>query len=246
MLLPESRAMDDSARRRILDPSLPETLARVRADFARLRDWGYALIKHDWTTCDILGRWGFQMGAELTYGGWHFADRRRTTAEIVRDLFRAIRQGAGDAVVIGCNVVGHLSAGLFELQRTGDDTSGRDWERTRKMGVNTLAFRMPQHGTFFQSDADCVGLTEQVPWTLNRQWLDLLARSGTPLFVSADPAAVGPEQARALRSAYAAAARPQARGEPLDWLVSTCPQTWQLSDQHIRFDWYGERGVYPA
>jgi alpha-galactosidase len=244
MLLPEARAMDDSARRRILDPSLPETLARVKADFARLRDWGYALIKHDWTTCDILGRWGFQMGAELTYNGWCFADRGRTTAEITLDLFRAIREGAGGAVVIGCNVVGHLSAGLFELQRTGDDTSGRDWERTRKMGVNTLAFRMPQHGAFFQSDADCVGLTEQVPWTLNRQWLELLARSGTPLFVSADPAAVGPEQARAMCAAYAAAARPQARGEPLDWLDSTCPRTWRLGEQRVRFDWYSECGVY--
>ena len=31
---------------------------------------------------------------------------------------------------------------------------------------------------------------EPVGWSLNRQWLDLLARSGTPLFVSADPDAI--------------------------------------------------------
>ena len=78
--------------------------------------------------------------------------------------------------------------------RTGDDTSGRDWSRTKKMGINTLAFRSPQQGNFFDMDADCVGLTNAIPWSLNRQWLDLLARSGTPLFVSAAPDAVKQEQ----------------------------------------------------
>ncbi len=47
------------------------------------------------------------------------------------------------------------------------------------MGVNTLAFRLPQHGTLFTLDADMAGITEDVPWELNRQWLDVLARSGT-------------------------------------------------------------------
>ena len=37
--------------------------------------------------------------------------------------------------------------------RTGDDTSGRIWERTRRMGVNTLAFRLPQHNAFYHIDA---------------------------------------------------------------------------------------------
>ena len=72
------------------------------------------------------------MGAALTNPGWHFADRTRTTAEIATALYRAIRAGAGDAIVIGCNTFGHLGAGCFDLQRTGDDTSGREWERTRK------------------------------------------------------------------------------------------------------------------
>src|SRR5262249_25161944 len=130
LLLPAARVLDPGAALPILDPSLPEVRAKVFDDVRRLRDWGYQLIKHDWTTCDILGRWGFQMGESLTTPGWHFADRSRTTAEIVSDLHMAIREAAGDAVLIGCNTVGHLGAGLFELQRTGDDTSGREWERT--------------------------------------------------------------------------------------------------------------------
>ncbi|PYT32182.1 MAG: hypothetical protein DMG58_10690 [Acidobacteria bacterium] len=43
-------------------------------------------------------------------------------------------------------------------------TSGRDWNRTRRMGVNTLAFRGVQHGAFFATDADCVGIMAAVPW----------------------------------------------------------------------------------
>ena len=63
---------------------------------------------------------------------------------------------AGQAGGFGCNTIGHLSVGLFDASRTGDDVSGREWERTRRMGVNTLAYRLPQHKTFFQLDADCV------------------------------------------------------------------------------------------
>src|SRR5581483_5004824 len=119
-----------NGRRATLDPSLPETLETVRQDMRRMASWGFELIKHDYTSFDLLGRWGSAMGAEMTDGGWHFADRSRTTAEIALALYRAIREAAGDAAIIGCNTFGHLAAGLFELQRTGDDTSGRYFNRT--------------------------------------------------------------------------------------------------------------------
>jgi alpha-galactosidase len=161
-------------------------------------------------------------------------------------FYRAIREGAGDALVLGCNVIGHLAAGLIEIQRTGDDTSGRDWNRTRKMGINTLAFRMPQHEAFFAVDADCVGLTRDVPWALNDPWLDLLARSGTPLFVSAAPDAVGPDQLASLKQAFASAAVPQPAGEPLDWLDTTCPSSWRLGGDETVYDWYSRQIASPA
>jgi alpha-galactosidase len=212
--------------RGVLDPTVPEVLDLVHTDIARLAGWGYQLIKHDFTTFDVTGRWGFSMGSSVTPDGWHFADRTKTTAEVLTGLYRTIRAAAGEAYLIGCNTVGHLGAGLFELQRTGDDTSGKHWERTRKMGVNTLAFRMPQHNTFFAVDADCVGLTRPIPWELNRSWLELLSKSGTPLFVSADPDALGPEQRRALTEAFDLAATVQQAAEPLDWLSNTCPARW--------------------
>ena len=104
---------------------------------------------------------------------------------MISELYAMLRQEAGERVLLdGCNTVGHLGQGIFDLQRTGDDTSGRQWERTRRMGVNTLAFRLPQNGTFYTVDADLVGITAAVPWELNRQWLDVLAHSGVATIVS--------------------------------------------------------------
>jgi alpha-galactosidase len=231
-------------RSHILDPTVPDALAKMRGDLQRFRAWGYELIKHDFSTWDILGRWGFRMNFQVTDRGWAFADRSKTTAEAVLMLYRALREGAGDMLLIGCNVIGHLAAGLVELNRTGDDTSGLSWERTRKMGVNALAFRTHQHDIFFAGDADCVGLTLNVPWELNRQWLDLLARSGTPLFVSADPKVLGADQRAALRSAFARAAQPQPLGEPIDWLYSTAPSYWRFGEESVHYDWYGDEGVH--
>ncbi|GHU02801.1 hypothetical protein FACS1894147_05520 [Spirochaetia bacterium] len=220
-----------------LDPSLPEALEIIRQDIARIAGWGYELIKHDYSTYDLFGRWGMQMGAEITNSGWHFADQSRTSMEIVLDLYRVIAEAAGNALVIGCNTISHAAAGLFALQRTGDDTSGVEWERTRKMGVNTLAFRLCQHNTFYSADADCVGVTAKVPWELNRQWLSLLAESGTPLFVSIAPEDATAEQKRDIKAAFAIAAGTVPPPEPLDWLHSTCPSEYILNGQKRRFYW---------
>ena len=230
----------------VLDPSVPEVLEHVRGMFARLEGWGYELIKQDFSTFDLLGRWGFQMGAQVTDEGWSFADGSKTTAMVIQDLYAAMRAGVRDeTLLMGCNTMPHLSAGVFELSRTGDDTSGRFWERTRLMGVNTLAFRMLQHDVFQSCDADCVGLTREVPWAKNAQWLDLLARSGTPLFVSAAPEAVGPEQDAALREAFRRASLPHAPAEPLDWMETTCPARWRTDEGEIEYDWDDDFGAEP-
>lgn len=245
-------AIPESARLRprkeplaVMDPTIPDMLEVVRQDIRRLQSWGFALIKHDYTSFDLLGRWGPSMGAELTGGNWHFADRSRTTAEVTLALYRAIREAAGGALLIGCNTFGHLSAGLVELQRTGDDTSGRDFHRTRRMGVNTLAFRAPQHGAFFDVDADCAPVTPELPWDLASRWLDLVARSGTALFVSPDPRVLTAETRGAIRRAFLTASRRQPIAEPLDWMDTTTPGRWRIQGQVIDYDWYGPEGGTP-
>jgi alpha-galactosidase len=225
---------------KILDPTVPEVRAFLRETMSRFRGWGYELIKHDYSTVDLCGKWGNRMGASVTADGWAFADHSKTTAEVIRDFYSDLRAAAGDqTLILGCNTMGHLAAGLFEMQRIGDDTSGREWARTRQMGVNCLAFRAPQHGTFFAVDADCAGQTSSnsVPWEKNSQWLDLLARSGTPLFTSFPHETVNAEQAAALRAALLAASAPQPLAEPLDWLTRRAPAQWRLDDKETNFSW---------
>jgi alpha-galactosidase len=230
--------------RAFLDPTVPDARQKIAGDIARLVQWGFELIKHDYTTYDVFGRWGFQMGAALTRDGWTFAEGPiRTTAEVINELYATIRHAAGARLVIGCNTVSHLSAGQFEICRVGDDTSGTEWSRTRKMGVNTLAFRGVQHGAFYVADPDCVGVTNAIPWSLNRQWLDLLARSGTMLFVSLHPRALGAEQRRDLRSALALAAAVKPVAEPLDWQHTVYPSRWRSMGRERSYDWIGDEGA---
>ena len=241
------RSGPSHAAEKPLDLTLPENLVLIHDDVARVRSWGYDLIKHDFSTYDVLGRWGFEMGAELTDGGWHFHDQTLTNAEIILRLYQTLRAGAGEAVLLGCNTIGHLGAGLFEAQRTGDDTSGRDWERTRRMGVNTLAYRLPQNGTFFTCDADCAAHTKETPWNLDRQYLDLVARSGTALFISVDPRTIQPEQKSAFRDAMQTALSGGVIGncEPLDWLHTTTPRAWRFDKENVSYHWEEPFGTNP-
>ena len=224
----------------VFDPSIPAVRRRIADDMRRFHQWGFGLVKHDFSTSEITGLWGNKMGDSMVHGDWAFADRTRTTAEVIRSLYQAIREGGGDDMVIeGCNTVGHLSAGLFELQRVGDDTSGNHFADTLRNGVNCLAFRAPQQGTFFGADADCVGLAKagSIPWDENRQWLDLVARSGTPLFVSWRTDLLDDATRAGIRAAFAAAARPQPVGRPSDWTTTRRPAHWSLDGREATFAW---------
>lgn len=233
--------LDEQTAGVLIDPSHPEVLEYIKETTRTLAGWGYELLKHDFSTCDLMGAWGKARHGDRFGKPYRVFDTSRTNAEHIIRMYDAIREGAGTAMVLGCNTVSHLAAGRVEIQRTGDDTSGKCWERTRYMGVNTLAMRMPQHGAFYAVDADCVGSTHQVPWKLNEQWLMLLAHSGTPLFVSADAKCQGPQQRAAIREAFRVASVPHEAAQPLDWQDTTCPAVWKMFDGEHRFrwnDWY--------
>jgi len=236
LLAPNIPGRNDPLRP-VLDPTIAENIEHVKSNISTYKNWGYNMVKHDFSTFDILGRWGFEMTDELTVPGWQFNDNTKTTAEIILNLYRSIREAAGDMYLIGCNTMSHLSAGIFELNRTGDDTSGNEWARTRKMGVNTLGFRIVQHNHFYAADGDCVGITTKVPWEKNRQWMQLLAESSAPLFISAQPDALGEEQKRFIKQSFTSASNPQPVGEPLDWLTNQWPEKWKLDGQVKTFDW---------
>jgi alpha-galactosidase len=235
-LIPLRKDAPDS-RERYLDPTIPENLQRIGATIRLYKTWGFHLVKHDYTTYDFFGKWGFEMNESMTPPGWHFNDRTITNAEIILFLYHTIRAAALDMYLIGCNTLSHLSAGIFELNRIGDDTSGNEWARTLKMGVNTLGFRLPQHNSFYAADGDCVGLTTKVPWNKNKQWLQLLAESSAPLFISAQPEALGDEQKKYIKKSFELAARVQPLAEPLDWTTNPLPEIWQLNGVKVHFDW---------
>ena len=228
-----------------LDPSHPDVLEYVAETVSRLsKEWGYKLIKHDFSTYDIVGDWGAQRTFELVPDGQRFYDQTKTTAEIILAFYKTIYQASEkDTLILGCNVIGHLAAGLHHINRTGDDTSGIYWDRTRKLGINTLAFRLLHHGAFYEADADCVGLTKKVPWEMNRRWLEILSKSGTPLFVSPAPEALTDEIHEDLKTAYAINSVQKDVLEPVDWMENICPEIWRLNGEVVTFNWYPEDGV---
>jgi len=254
LLLPGARfgKRSDRASEFAYDPTIPEAREEISKRIREIVSWKFELLKHDYSTYDLLGQFGFEMGASPTLPGWSFYDQTRTNAEIIVDLYRVIRSTVGDEVIVlGCTTVGHLGAGIFDLQRIGDDTSGEHWERTRRMGVNSLAYRLPQHRNFFAVDPDCVPVTLAIPWENTRQWLELVAGSGTALFISAAQSAVGSEQKRALSHAFALAASNESAVQPIDWFHNTTPENWRFqSDSQsmqgkVRFKWCSLDGAYP-
>jgi len=227
-----------------LDPSHPEVLKYVENTMTMLCDWGFTLIKHDFSTYDTLGFWGFEREKEFAKDGWAFYDRSRTSAEVILELYRVIRKATeGRALVLGCNVIGHLAAGLVHLNRTGDDTSGREWERTRKYGVNALAFRMLHHEAFFLADADCIGIMGEIDWKMNREWLRAVAYSGTPMFVSPKPNVMSESELAELKEAYRVNSIQADTLVPLDWMENITPERWLLNGKETHFNWFEETGI---
>lgn len=224
-----------------LDPSRNEVLDIIKEDIKRIKEWGFRLIKHDFSSYDMFGRYGASMnGAVAERNDWAFFDKKRTSAEIVLDFYRTIREACGDdMMIVGCNTFSHLCAGLVEINRTGDDTSGSNWDRSRTFGVNTLAFRMPQNNKFYACDADCAGFVEDmIPWELNKQWVDLLSKSGTPLFISCPQGLLNREQKEFLKEAFKNASIKRQNAIPLDWEYNINPSRWQIDGEEVRYDWY--------
>lgn len=233
-----------------IDPTNLEALNYIKEDIKRICNWGYTLIKHDFSTFDLFGKWGFQMSPLVTDDGWHFYDDSLTSAEVVKLLYKAILDASveasnGETLILGCNTIGHLGAGYMHINRTGDDTSGVIWERTRFMGVNTLAFRLPQHGKFYEIDADCVGIDGGISWSMNKQWADVLAQSGTPLFISVRPNILDETEKQELHEILKVASKQEHHVIPVDWEETTCPEHWQDKDHDIdcKYQWFEETGL---
>lgn len=226
-----------NGKRKYLDPSHPAVQVQLRADIERIKGWGYELIKHDFTTFDMFADWGKDLDSTITKTeDWHFYDKTKTNAEIVLDLYRLIKETAGDVYIIGCNTIPHLCAGLVEINRTGNDTSGREWKAVTENGINTLAFRLAQNEAFYMCDADCVGILEDyIPWEKNKQWLHLLSYSNTPLFVSCSDK-INDEQRKDLAEAYNVFQKEHTI-KAVDIFENTTPSIWEIDGNTVEYNW---------
>ena len=102
---------------------------------------------------------------------------------------------------------------------------------------------MPQHGIFFDADADCVGIMGKIPWEWNRKWTELLALSGTSLFLSVKPGLPAKEEEKELSDFLEIASRRHQPAKPMDWEETSCPSHWETEYGLKKYNWYQQTGL---
>lgn len=199
-VVPDEAKVASSNGGNILDPTHPFAIEKIYNDTSMIRGWGYELIKHDFTSVDLTGL-PQKHDYELFAPGRQLFDRTKTTASVFKNLYRTIQRAAGDAEVIGCNVYGHLSAGIHSIQRTGGDTSGHAYEWTKRDGVNTV-MRLPTNNIFYNADPDCAAFTDCVPADINLDFLEMCAYTGMVTIASVTPNSLTEEEMKRIREIF--------------------------------------------
>jgi alpha-galactosidase len=132
----------------VLDGTHPAAQRWLERLFRTMReDWGCTYFKLDATY------WG------AMHGGVHH-DPNATRVEAYRQGMEAIRRGAGDAFILGCNHPIWPSLGLIHGSRSSMDVS-RDWHHFSKTGRENL-LRGWQNGRLWWNDPDALCLNGKV------------------------------------------------------------------------------------
>lgn len=226
----------------VLDPSHPYTLEFVEKTARTItQEWGFDLIKHDFTAIDSTGRFNFS--AEyfdhlLCESNRKFYDKTKTLATIFKNLYKAIQRGAGDKEVIACGTISHLTAGIHSIYRTGADTSGRCFEWTRRDGGNCL-MRLPLNKAFYQTDPDCAAFTEKVPFEANIEFLEMSALTGQTTLASVKPWSLTEEQMAQVNAVFRLADEAKGDYRIVGFDKSSCPERFVSADGKTekRYHW---------
>jgi alpha-galactosidase len=129
----------------VLDGTHPQAQAHLETLFRTMRtDWGCTYFKLD------ANFWG------AIHGG-RFHDARATRVEAYRRGMEAVRRGAGDAFILGCNHPLWPSLGLVHGSRSSNDIK-RTWARVQGTARQNL-LRNWQNGRLWWNDPDAVVLT---------------------------------------------------------------------------------------
>ena len=153
-------------------------------------------------------------------------------------VYSAVAEGAGNADVIGCNTVGHLTAGIHSIYRVGGDTSGRSFEWSRKNGVNSM-MRLPLNDAFYRVDPDCAAFTERVDADLNLDFLEMCAITGVTTLASVTPDILTRDQMKRINEIYRIADKDDARYGIADYEYNANPEVFtdDISGKSVEFDW---------
>ena len=129
----------------VLDGTHPEAQSHLESVFRTMRtDWGCTYFKLD------ANFWGAMHGGR-------FHDPRATRVEAYRRGMEAVRRGAGDAFILGCNHPLWPSLGLVHGSRSSNDIK-RAWARVKGTARQNL-LRNWQNGRLWWNDPDAVVLT---------------------------------------------------------------------------------------
>jgi alpha-galactosidase len=130
----------------VLDGTHPEVKNHLEQVFKTMReDWGVTYFKLD------ANYWG------AIHDGVHY-NPLATRIEAYRQGMAAIRKGAGDAFILGCNAPIWPSLGLVDGMRSSGDINN-DWQSIKGCALENLS-RAWQNGHLWWNDPDCLLLTE--------------------------------------------------------------------------------------
>lgn len=223
-----------------LDPSHPFTLERVKSDAKRFYEWGFDLIKHDFTIIDGTGICNFSSDKDtflMVDSKIKFYDKTKTTAMIFKNLYKSIQSGFCDNEVMSCNAFSHLSAGIHSINRIGDDNSGLVFEWTRRDGINSF-LRLPTNGNFYCADPDVATFTDKTPFKLNLKFLEACAITGMTTLASITPNILTEENKKELNRVFKIADKGGLGYKIVNFDKNANPEEFiSPNGEYIRFDW---------
>lgn len=216
----------------VIDPTHEFSKQKIAEDVSMLSGWGFDMIKHDFSFFDLFG-------ATLSNMPPHFYDKTKTNAQIVKEFYELIQKSAGDTLIMGCNTVNHLAAGIHQIQRSGNDTSGRHFEFTRRYGVHSM-MRTPQNNAFFKTDPDCAAFTHNVSKKLNLDFLEAAAITGAATFASVTPGILNCTEEKRLQQIFAIAdsVKPEENAIISDWTKTAVPSQFEFKGELYNYNWY--------
>jgi alpha-galactosidase len=133
----------------VLDGTHPDVQAHFEHVFRTMRqEWGVSYFKLD------ANFWG------AIHGG-RFHDPTATRIDAYRRGMEAIRRGAGDGFILGCNHPLWPSLGLIDGSRSSNDIR-RSWDRIKTTAQQNL-LRGWQNGRLWWNDPDAICLSGDLP-----------------------------------------------------------------------------------